>query len=94
MILFLNQVPIDPGPEIMSIIAQFLTKHDLALCACVSQAWNQTCLPFLWQKIILAESVFEFSKVTTIDRLFPTPFPPRQDAEQQPQPHTFGQFSL
>ncbi|KAF9350019.1 hypothetical protein BGX26_011749 [Mortierella sp. AD094] len=40
-------------PEMRATIAQFLALKDLLLCTLLSKAWNKTCSPLIWRKVLI-----------------------------------------
>ncbi|KAG0023829.1 hypothetical protein BGZ80_007851 [Entomortierella chlamydospora] len=43
-------------PEMRTIIAQFLALKDLLVCTLLSKAWNETCSPLIWRKVLIGGS--------------------------------------
>ncbi|KAF9099198.1 hypothetical protein BGX27_000653 [Mortierella sp. AM989] len=46
-------------PEIRALIAQYLSKYDLAQCVRASQSWNALFLPYIWDQVILDQKTVE-----------------------------------
>ncbi|KAF9362847.1 hypothetical protein BGX34_005387 [Mortierella sp. NVP85] len=40
-------------PELVGIIAQYLSSHDIAQCMVTSKAWAHLFEPFLWREVVL-----------------------------------------
>jgi len=40
-------------PEIRTLLAKFLTRHDRAVCSLISRVWNKTFDPLLWHEFTI-----------------------------------------